>query len=125
MTDELVHMVQQYLPLPLRTGERVEELHHLHHLDDSDRRLAEAIADGQQHRLRWQRDADCRGVGVVTFFPTRGEPSELARAFCSACSVIAECRDWALAQRDDHGIAAGMSGRQRRQLRAERERGAA
>ncbi len=94
-------------------------------VDDSDRRLAEVIADGQHHRPRWQRVAACRGVDVATFFPTRGEPSELARAFCSACSVIAECRDWALAQRDDHGIAAGMSGRQRRQLRAERKRGAA
>ena len=94
-------------------------------LDDSDVRLAEAIADGQQYRPRWQQHAACRGVDTATFFPSRGEPTELARAICSACPVIADCRDWALAQRDDHGIAAGLSGRQRRQLRAERKRGAA
>ncbi len=92
-------------------------------LDDSDQHLAEVIADGQQHRPRWQRDAACRGVGVGSFFPTRGEPTELARAICSTCTVIDSCMTWSLAQRDDHGIAAGMSGRQRRQLRVERKRG--
>jgi len=94
-------------------------------LDDSDQRLAEAVADAQHRRPRWHQHAACRGVDTATFFPSRGEPTELARAICSACPVIADCRDWALAQRDDHGIAAGLSGRQRRQLRAERKRGAA
>jgi len=94
-------------------------------LNDSDQRLAEAIADAQHHRPRWQRDAACRGAAVDLYFPARGEPTEPARTICSTCTVIAECRNWALAQRDDHGIAAGLSGRQRRQLRAERKRGAA
>jgi len=122
MTAELVHMVQQYLPLPLRTGERVEELHHLHHLDDSDTRLAEAIAAGQQHRPRWQRHAACRGYDVSLWFPTRGESAEQAKNICDDCIVLTDCLTWALDQPADHGIAGGLSGRQRRRLRAARTR---
>jgi len=103
-------------PLPW-SGDPVELV------DDGDQRLAEALADGQQHRPRWQRDAACRGHDIDIFFPTRGQPTELARAICSTCIVADACREWALAQ-PDHGVIAGMSGKQRRRLRADRKRAA-
>lgn len=76
-------------------------------------------------RPGWMRNASCRGVDQSIFFPTRGESAELARSICSTCPVVDSCMTWSLAQPDDHGIAAGLSGRQRRQLRAERKRSAA
>jgi len=74
-------------------------------------------------RPSWMRDAACRGMPTATFFPSRGESSVEARAICAECPVVDDCRQWALGH-DDHGIAAGMSGRQRRRLRTERKRGA-
>jgi len=74
-------------------------------------------------RPPWMRRAACRGMPTATFFPSRGESSVEARAICAECPVVDDCRQWALGH-DDHGIAAGMSGRQRRRLRAERSRGA-
>ncbi len=94
-------------------------------IDDSDQRLAEAIAAGQRHRPRWQQHAACRGHDVDLFHPRRGQSSEPAKAICSTCTVVTDCLTWALNQPGDHGIAAGMSGSQRRRLRAERKRGAA
>ncbi len=93
--------------------------------DDSDTRLAEALAFGQRHRPRWQRRAACHGHDVDLFHPRRGQSSEPAKAICSTCTVVTDCLTWALDQPGDHGIAAGMSGSQRRRLRAERKRGAA
>ncbi len=93
-------------------------------LDDSDQLLAEVIAVGQQHRPRWQRDAACRGVDPSVFFPARGASAEQAKNICDDCIVLDECRTWGLDQ-PDHGVIAGMSGKQRRRLRADRKRGAA
>lgn len=76
-------------------------------------------------RPDWMSSAACRGHVVATFYPARGESTEQARAICSTCPVIDDCLTWSLDQPDDIGVAAGMSGRQRRQLRAARKRGAA
>lgn len=88
-------------------------------LDDADIRLAEALAGGQQYRPRWQRHAACHGHDVAVFFPVRGASIEHARAICSRCIVIDDCLTWSLEQPDDHGVAGGLSARQRR---AERKR---
>ncbi|MDQ3350745.1 MAG: WhiB family transcriptional regulator [Actinomycetota bacterium] len=90
-------------------------------LADSDQRLAEAIADAQHHRPRWHQHAACRGGDTATFFPVHSETAGTARAICSTCPVIDECLTWALGF-EAHGVAGGLSARQRRQLRAERKR---
>ncbi len=90
-------------------------------IDDGDTRLAEAIADGQHHRPRWQRHAACRSHDVSLWFPTRGESAEQAKNICDDCIVLDECRTWGLDQ-PDHGVIGGLSGKQRRRLRAERAR---
>lgn len=91
-------------------------------IDDSDRHLAEVLAAGQQHRPRWQRHAACRGVDQSVFFPVKGASTEPARAICSACPVLDDCLTWSLDQRDDNGVIGGLSGKQRRRIRAERAR---
>ncbi|MEJ7720675.1 MAG: WhiB family transcriptional regulator [Ilumatobacteraceae bacterium] len=97
-------------------------------IDDADHRLAEAIAAGQRlpPSLAGVTPRSRRSTSA-TFFPVRGAVHR-ARHERSArsCPVIAECRGkWCLGQRDDHGVAGGLSGRQRRRLRAERKRGGA
>jgi len=92
-------------------------------LDDGDTRLAEAIADGQRHRPRWQQHGACHGEPVATFFPVRGASSDPAKAICSTCPVLAQCRTWGLGQ-PDHGIIGGLSAKQRRAARARRARSA-
>ncbi len=94
-------------------------------VDAVDNAAAEFARRITASRPRWMRHAACRGVNQTVFFPSRGEPTEPARAICSTCPVIDDCLTWSLAQAGDYGIVAGLSGRQRRQLRAEHRRGAA
>jgi len=73
-------------------------------------------------RPAWQAEAACRGMGTELFFPTRGEPTRAAKAVCAGCPVSAECLDYALSAHGDvrserHGIWAGTSERERRQVR--------
>jgi len=88
-------------------------------VDDSDSRLAEALAAGQQLRPRWQRRAACRGMDANIFHPRRGASIEPAKAICAGCIVLDECRSWSLTQPEPGGILGGYGGRQRRQLRAD------
>ena len=52
--------------------------------------------------LRWMDDARCRGMDPAIFFPERAKPgtngSEItneARAVCSRCPVVEQCRQYA------------------------------
>ncbi len=56
----------------------------------------------------------------VNFFPDRGERTSAAKAVCAECSVRDECLAFALEHPDLTGIWGGMSGQQRRRLRAGR-----
>jgi WhiB family redox-sensing transcriptional regulator len=68
----------------------------------------------------WRRDALCRepAYSDVTWFPTRGEDAEPARAVCQRCAVQEECAAFmgALGGRLE-GVWAGTSGRDRRRTR--------
>jgi hypothetical protein len=51
-------------------------------------------------------------------FPTRGEPTEPAKALCAMCPVREPCADWAgTLPVSQSGIIAGTSERARRQAR--------
>ena len=65
-------------------------------------------------RPSWHAQAACRGRSDVDFYPTVGQPLDPARAVCSACPVIEECRDFALAHDEGHGVWGGTSARDRR-----------
>ena len=66
--------------------------------------------DWAQHRL-------CKGMDTAIFYPTRGEPTEPAKAICANCPVKAECLDYALTTFQEHGVWGGMSERERRARR--------
>ena len=65
----------------------------------------------------WVEHANCVGEPFETFFPNRGESVLRARRLCMACTVRAECLDYALRNKIDHGFYGGMSEKQRRKLR--------
>lgn len=76
----------------------------------------------------WQVRAACRGPESSVFFPPavgeRKEERELretkAKAICRACSVRAECLEYALSIREPHGIWGGLNEHERRELVATR-----
>ena len=71
-------------------------------------------------RPAWMARAACAGMHPETFHPheRRGQPPDLdaintALATCARCPVRAECLEYALTHREDHGIWGGMTARQR------------
>lgn len=77
---------------------------------------------GLLRRPAWQADALCIEYPEVNFFPERGEPSAPAKAVCERCLVRPECLAWALEHGQGpglgggHGVWAGTSARQRREM---------
>lgn len=74
--------------------------------------------------LLWQSSAACRGPQGAVFFPppvTERKREKLAREerakqICRDCPVVDECRAYALAIREPHGVWGGMSEQERRAL---------
>lgn len=70
----------------------------------------------------WMADANCRGLDPGMFFPERGtattEEMHAIRAVCGACTVTEQCLNWSLHYNEKYGVWGGLSGRQRRELKA-------
>lgn len=79
------------------------------------------IADHQVEDF-WQAHAACKGPEAVLFFaPNHFERKEeravreaRAKAICGSCPVTEQCRSYALAIREPHGIWGGMTETERR-----------
>jgi WhiB family redox-sensing transcriptional regulator len=66
----------------------------------------------------WIGEAACATVGPVVFFEgTDGSDTE-ARQVCARCPVRAECRDHALAAREEFGVWGGLTEDERRAILA-------
>ena len=82
--------------------------------------------------IGWQYDAACRGEDSDLFFAPnyfeRKEEKEAredkARAICARCPVREECLDYALRNREPHGIWGGLNEIERKAIIRERERSA-
>jgi WhiB family transcriptional regulator, redox-sensing transcriptional regulator len=81
-------------------------------------KLIEALAMGE---LSWQDYANCRGADADLFFPERGASTRKAKSICGECQVRAECLDFAIEIGEKFGIWGGMSERERRKVRRERQ----
>ncbi len=71
--------------------------------------------------LSWQDLANCRGADPDLFFPERGASTRTAKSICRECSVRVECLEFAIAGSEKFGIWGGMSERERRRVRRERQ----
>jgi WhiB family redox-sensing transcriptional regulator len=76
------------------------------------------------HEQTWQLDAACRGHDRTIFYapstPERREDRDVrearAKAICAQCTVREDCLEYALAQRDQHGIWGGLNEVERRAM---------
>ena len=75
-----------------------------------------SLADLIPARPAWMARAACRGMDSATFFPSRGEAADEARAVCDGCPVAGPCLSYAVAE-DLEGVWAGTSKRERRGMR--------
>jgi WhiB family redox-sensing transcriptional regulator len=64
----------------------------------------------------WMAQGNCHDEPPSTFFPSDGVGVEVAKRICATCPVAAECLEYALDNRIDHGVWGGTSERQRRRI---------
>jgi WhiB family redox-sensing transcriptional regulator len=64
----------------------------------------------------WQERSLCRQTDPEAFFPERGQSNRAAKAVCRACPVREQCLDYAIRNREQHGIWGGLSDRERRRV---------
>jgi len=81
--------------------------------------LRRALETGDN--LAWQDDANCKGANADLFFPERGASTRSAKAICRECHVRAECLEFAIVTGEKFGIWGGMSERERRRVRRDRQ----
>jgi WhiB family redox-sensing transcriptional regulator len=74
----------------------------------------------RQGEWDWQVRAACRGTDTADFYhpdnergPSRVRREARAKAVCSGCPVIANCRRWALMVREPYGVWGGLSAEER------------
>lgn len=64
----------------------------------------------------WMRRGRCKELDPAIFFPNDGVGVQVAQRICAECAVRAECLEYALVNRVDHGVWGGASERERRRL---------
>jgi WhiB family transcriptional regulator, redox-sensing transcriptional regulator len=82
--------------------------------------VEEAVDDSlpspDHHTPAWMDHARCRTLTPQEFFPSDGVGVEVAKRVCAECAVKAECLEYALTYRIDHGVWGGCSERERRRI---------
>lgn len=64
----------------------------------------------------WMSAGNCRNYPPAVFFPSDGVGVDRARKICTDCPVAAQCLEYALDQRIEHGVWGGCSERERRRI---------
>jgi WhiB family redox-sensing transcriptional regulator len=72
-------------------------------------------------RLAWQDQANCRGANADLFFPERGASTRTAKSICRECQAREECLEFAITTGEKFGIWGGLSERERRRIRRDRQ----
>ena len=57
----------------------------------------------------WMERAACHGMEVEFFYSPIAYEKRAAKRFCEVCPVKQECLDFAVAQRDEHGVWGGTT----------------
>lgn len=65
---------------------------------------------------QWMAQAKCRGADPSEYFPSDGVGVERIQRVCTGCPVRAECLEYALRHRIEHGVWGGASERERRRI---------
>ncbi len=65
---------------------------------------------------KWMARGLCVDKPPSLFFPSDGVGVEVAKRICEDCPVQAQCLEYAIENRIDHGVWGGTSERQRRRI---------
>jgi WhiB family redox-sensing transcriptional regulator len=80
-------------------------------------RLATALLT---YKVPWMQAAICAQTDPDAFYPEHGASTAEAKLVCAGCPVRSECLEYALENNERHGVWAGLSERERRNLMKER-----
>ncbi len=64
----------------------------------------------------WVDQAMCKDISTKEFFPEDGEGVKVIQKVCGGCAVRAECLEYALENRIEHGVWGGASERERKRI---------
>lgn len=66
--------------------------------------------------IDWMEVGLCKKYPPEMFFPSDSVGVDRAKRVCEPCPVINECLEFALENREDHGVWGGTSERERRRI---------
>lgn len=69
----------------------------------------------------WMAAAVCAQTDPEAFYPEKGSSTREAKSVCARCTVAAECLDWAVANEERFGVWGGLSERERRKIKPNRQ----
>jgi WhiB family redox-sensing transcriptional regulator len=74
----------------------------------------------------WRAIGLCKGSDTIVFYPPSEDDSlaEEAKTICSLCAVRKPCLEFALNNREKHGVWGGLTERERRRVLRQRRRSA-
>lgn len=70
----------------------------------------------------WKKQAACKGIDPVIFYPVTEEAADVAKSICEVCRVQPGCLEYALSQRERDGVWGGATERERRRILRRRQR---
>jgi WhiB family redox-sensing transcriptional regulator len=75
---------------------------------------------------KWRSIGLCKGSDTMVFYPPSDDDTlaEEAKTICSMCAVRKPCLEFALNNREKHGVWGGLTERERRRVLRQRRRSA-
>lgn len=87
--------------------------------------LADLLRQPEPEDVSWRDSALCAQSDGDAWFPEKGGTTRYAKKICRGCPVTTDCLEWALDNGEEFGVWGGMSERERRKLKRNREANAA
>lgn len=79
-------------------------------------KIYQPLAGLLAEHLGWQDRALCVGAGPELWFPPKDGDAITPKAICNACPVVEQCRAWAVANHEGHGVWGATSPAERERL---------
>jgi WhiB family transcriptional regulator, redox-sensing transcriptional regulator len=83
-------------------------------------RAVRILPDPSTSAWDWQLHGSCRGMDPAIFFPSarsrRARDEAHAKAVCSTCPVVTQCRDYAIDAAEPYGVWGGLTPMERAML---------
>jgi WhiB family redox-sensing transcriptional regulator len=73
--------------------------------------------DDANLEVNWRQDALCAETDPEAFFPASGSSPAAAIKLCGLCEVSEQCLEYALRNKEPHGVWGGLTPSGRRKLR--------